>query len=697
MISLFRSPRIGQLKISSPSLFLHAPPPPSALLRSYHAGRASSVNTAIQRGLRKSKGIGFRGPRNTRPDDPREIYRARTGLHPDDFATAKADSTASRKEARSGAQNDRLTRSNSRSLRGRTGVKDRGASSSGRPIRSEAILRSEESGDSEIRGRFGEKLTPRIRKFEHEGSRSGRGTYREGSYNPPSTSRFETGHDAHTYDRSSRPYHLGSQDAASKDAYPSLSFRERSPGSRTPESYESRYSGRDRPLTGSYTPEKFGARSPDRFAPRASERNVRLGNNKSLGRTSDTFESRTPGRIRESMEGHFIGGTVGKHGRGSSERSVNMSHRENTVAGQPYGKRHESHSSSTPQVSQVFDKHLPLSIPYTTPASEFLYGTSVVEAAITSRRSPKRKLYKLYIYTGENREDAERDSRLERLARKNGIQVVRVGSEWIRLMDKMSSGRPHNGYILEASPLPRLPVTHLGKFRSDDSQEGFEVSVDHQSREEAAVNGTGNFIQTIKCPSGRKPLVLLLDSIVDPGNLGGIIRTASFLGVSAIAIAARNSASFTPVVLKASAGASENITLFSVKKPAGFIVDSKTAGWRVYAAVAPSKRNDPSLSASLSTDDLADPLSHAPSILMLGSEGEGLRWNLRSKADVDLYIQGSGQSFNVDSLNVSVATGILCNAFLSKKDGKAAVPVTNESPTEDGLRKNSVPSASALF
>ncbi|KAH7412404.1 mitochondrial putative rRNA methyltransferase [Cadophora sp. MPI-SDFR-AT-0126] len=374
-----------------------------------------------------------------------------------------------------------------------------------------------------------------------------------------------------------------------------------------------------------------------------------------------------------------------------------MNHEEDTEAEQPYRKRHDSHSPGTPKLSQVFDKHLPLSIPYTTPASEFLYGTSVVEAAITSRRSPKRKLYKLYILTGENREDAERDSRLERLARKNGVQVLRVGPAWIRLLDKMSSGRPHNGYILEASPLPRLPVRHLGKFRSNDNQEGFEVSVDHQSREEAAVNGTDSFIQSVKSSSGRKPLVLLLDGIVDPGNLGGIIRTASFLGVSAVAISARNSASFTPVVLKASAGASENITLFFVSKPAQFIVDSKTAGWHVYAAVAPSKRSDPSMPASLSTDDLADPLSEAPCILMLGSEGEGLRWNLRSKADVDLYIQGSGQSFNVDSLNVSVATGILCNAFLSKKDGKAAIPLTDELPTRESLRSHSAASTSALF
>jgi 21S rRNA (GM2251-2'-O)-methyltransferase len=302
---------------------------------------------------------------------------------------------------------------------------------------------------------------------------------------------------------------------------------------------------------------------------------------------------------------------------------------------------------------------------------------------LSSRRMPRRKLYKLYIYTGENREDVERDVAIEKLAKKNGVDIMRVNGDWLRLLDKMSGGRPHNGYILEASPLPKLPVTSLGQLTSNDGLDGFEVSLDYQSREEAAVNGTSNFIPILRKLSGRKPLVLLLDGIVDPGNLGGIIRTASFLGVTAIAISSRNSAPFSPVVLKASAGASENMTLFTVNKPAGFVVDSKAAGWKVFAAVAPSKKNDPAMPASMSTDDLADPLSEDPCILMLGSEGEGLRWNLRSKADVDLYIQGSGHSHNVDSLNVSVATGILCNSFLRRSRTKRPTPAIDQEGKED--------------
>ena len=83
----------------------------------------------------------------------------------------------------------------------------------------------------------------------------------------------------------------------------------------------------------------------------------------------------------------------------------------------------------------------PLSIPYTTPASEFLYGTSVVIAALLSSR---RQLYKLYIYDGYNREDREKDEEIRRLALRNGVVAEKVKGHWLRLMDKMSGGRPHN-------------------------------------------------------------------------------------------------------------------------------------------------------------------------------------------------------------------------------------------------------------
>ncbi|KAI9712195.1 MAG: hypothetical protein M1812_006929 [Candelaria pacifica] len=303
----------------------------------------------------------------------------------------------------------------------------------------------------------------------------------------------------------------------------------------------------------------------------------------------------------------------------------------------------------------------PLAIPYSTPASEFLYGTSVVTAALLAR---SRKLYKLYIYDGENREVAARDSAIYQLGLKAHVDVRHVVGDWIRMLDKMSTGRPHNGYILEASPLPKLPVTSL--HRVSQSDRFFDVQLDHQSREEEAINGRDNrFIyRKNQEQKDRYPFVLLLDEILDPGNLGAILRSAFFLGVDAVAISTRNSAPFSPVMLKASAGASENIRILSVTKPAMFMLESINNGWQFYAAALPDDKD--SSRPYLSTSNLPHLLTQHPCVLMLGGEGEGLRSNLRKKATSDVGIEGKMAKVGVDSLNVSVAAGILCEAFLRK-------------------------------
>ncbi|KAM3072429.1 hypothetical protein ACMFMG_009230 [Clarireedia jacksonii] len=346
----------------------------------------------------------------------------------------------------------------------------------------------------------------------------------------------------------------------------------------------------------------------------------------------------------------------------------------------------EDRSDSTNRPGYRNDSRIPLAIPYTTPASEFLYGTSVVEAALHARAWRCRKLYKLYVQTGENRVHAQRDSQITKDALLKGIPVERVsGPEWTQILDKMSNGRPHNGYILEASPLPRLPVVSLAEVVEEE---------DHM------------LIEVYKHSPGRNPLVIFIDSILDPQNLGAIVRTASFMGAAAIAQSVRNTASFTPTALKASAGASENIPILHVNKPGEFIARSKSAGWKVYAAVAPedlrqtepwpktqkadsSKKKDPDVEPrsikSVYTDDLNDPLSGHPCILMLGGEGEGLRRGLRNQADVEISIKNRGQGSKLDSLNVSVATGILCDAFMrptAKKSAEEAVRAVEEEMKE---------------
>lgn len=304
----------------------------------------------------------------------------------------------------------------------------------------------------------------------------------------------------------------------------------------------------------------------------------------------------------------------------------------------------------------------PLSIPYTTAASQFLYGKSVVEAAL---RASRRKLYKLYVYGGANRQNVSRDFAVQRLAERKGVEVQIIDEEGLRLMEKMSAGRPHNGYVLEASPLPQPPLVGLGQVSEDVSKPGFHVNLAHQSAEDAEINGTSTFIPY--SGTSHKPLVVVLDQILDPGNFGAILRTVSFLGATAVAVTKRNSASLTPVALKASAGASETLTVFSVDQLANFLVDSKENGWQVYAAAPSMGRSGRHHQVDVHELQDLDPLSKAPCILLMGSEGEGLSRQLMSKADSVVSIPNLSGSTVVDSLNVSVATGLVCSAFLRGK------------------------------
>ncbi|KAL5621581.1 hypothetical protein BROUX41_006481 [Berkeleyomyces rouxiae] len=305
-------------------------------------------------------------------------------------------------------------------------------------------------------------------------------------------------------------------------------------------------------------------------------------------------------------------------------------------------------------------------VPYTTAASQFIFGKSAVKAALHANR---RKLYKLYIYNGDNRKGARDDALFISLAKKNGIAWELVPTNGQPMMDRMSQGRPHNGYILEASPLPQPPVVSLGSCSSSGKYKSFEVKLGFQTREEHAINGADDQV-VYDGLSKPNPLVLLLHEVVDPGNLGGIIRTAHFMGVSAVVITKHNSATLTPIVMKAAAGAAEQMPVLVVENPTDFVEKSRDAGWRIFAAVAPDLRNA-ERHAAIDVIAELNPLATYPSILVLGSEGQGIPRHLRKRIDMDVSIPRLAPASEVDSLNVSVAAGLLCHAFLKRHPDEA--------------------------
>jgi 21S rRNA (GM2251-2'-O)-methyltransferase len=313
---------------------------------------------------------------------------------------------------------------------------------------------------------------------------------------------------------------------------------------------------------------------------------------------------------------------------------------------------------------------VPLSIPRSSAASEFIYGTSAVKAALRARA---RKLYKLYIYRGEGgTEDREGDKEFLKLAEQSGLDVKRLGEgeDDLRLMNKMSLGRTHNGYVLEASQLPSTPVEALDNV--DGPGDGFTFTPGHQSAEDLAVNGTSS---KISGKGHRYPFVLMLDSILDPGNLGAIIRSAAFFGVDAIALIDHNLAPFSPVTLKASSGAAEHMPYLKIKKDLDFVKRSQSNGWKFFAAIAPesasANRAGPN---AITLRDAEDALRKGPCVLILGGEGDGLRPRLQKAADEMIGIEGAAglnSEMGLDSLNVSVAAALMMQIFVKGSSARA--------------------------
>ena len=156
----------------------------------------------------------------------------------------------------------------------------------------------------------------------------------------------------------------------------------------------------------------------------------------------------------------------------------------------------------------------PVPIPRTSAASEFLYGVNPVLAAL---RSCRRRLYKLYVHRDSDADGTDRGKLSPRLklvtdaAQVAGCAVKNVFDDFLPAMNKMSDYRPHNGFVLECSPLPFPPVTKIETYKNESSTA--ILTLDTQSPEDAAINNSvllGGNRPYFQFPSHRQPLILCL-------------------------------------------------------------------------------------------------------------------------------------------------------------------------------------------
>ena len=153
---------------------------------------------------------------------------------------------------------------------------------------------------------------------------------------------------------------------------------------------------------------------------------------------------------------------------------------------------------------------------------------------------------------------------------------------------------------------------------------------------------------------GEPPFIIILDGIEDPHNLGAILRTANLAGAHGVIIPKRRAVGLTPTVAKTSAGAINYTPVAKVTNISNTIKELKERGmWFVCADMGGTKMYDLNLTGSIG--------------LVIGNEGEGVSKLVKENCDMIASIPMKG---DIDSLNASVATGVLAYEIVRQRLGQ---------------------------
>ncbi len=220
-----------------------------------------------------------------------------------------------------------------------------------------------------------------------------------------------------------------------------------------------------------------------------------------------------------------------------------------------------------------------------------LYGWHSVTAALAN---PARRMRKLLVTENAARRLAE-----EHVPSRMTPEIVRPGV----IAERLPPDAVHQGLYLEADPLPSPEIGEID-------------------------------------PPG---IVLVLDQVTDPHNVGAILRTAAGFAVSAIVTTARHSPEATGVLAKSASGALEYVPIVTVQNLARALEALKERGYLVIGL------------DSSGDSDLADVPLRAPLALVLGAEGKGLRQLTRTTCDAIAKLDLPGR---IKSLNVSNAAAL---------------------------------------
>ncbi len=314
-----------------------------------------------------------------------------------------------------------------------------------------------------------------------------------------------------------------------------------------------------------------------------------------------------------------------KNDRGS--RSGSGSDRRND-RGEQWGGSERERTFKPKSFRPDYDESDVLEVtPDTEPDVDLIYGRHSVLAAIEG----VRHLNRIWIAT-KLRYDPRFHSLLSK-AKANGIVVDEVEP---RRLDQITQGANHQGIAAQVTPYEYVDL--------------------------------GDLIEQAKAATDQ-PVLIIADGITDPHNLGAIIRTAEALGAQGLVIPQRRASGITSTVVKVAAGALESLPVSRVININRAMEDLKNAGFWIYGAAATA----------------AEPIDtvkfHSATVLVVGSEGDGLSLLTQQRCDVLVSIPLRGKT---PSLNASVAAGMALYEVSRQRRSRVH---HLETPAKDALQK----------
>lgn len=236
--------------------------------------------------------------------------------------------------------------------------------------------------------------------------------------------------------------------------------------------------------------------------------------------------------------------------------------------------------------------------------AQYVYGKNVVIQMLKDHK----KIYELYVM--ENSKNDE----IINLAKKDSVRTIFISK---KEMDKMVLDR-HQGVIAKIDDYKLYNLDELIDSIDDD----------------------------------RLPLLVMLDGLEDPHNLGAILRTCDAIGADGVIIMKNRSVTLTPTVAKVSVGAIDTVKVAQVTNLTTTIKDLKKRGYWVCGA-----DNNQAL-------DYRSVDYNVPLVIVIGSEGFGISRLVKENLDYSVKLPMVGK---ISSLNASVATGVLLYQIYDKR------------------------------